>query len=328
MVGSGLKTSTSLGGVRYLESALSTGPSAPNFGSTGNFGMPGMPGLRPPYTTDDEGGNLLSNDDGSLEVYPSLNGTPHGTQVQPANRYQAPRPTSNPVTPGRLGHDMRPGSGHVLNNPATLSQNQPLSSYDQRTATSAMNSIKGDVMMGGLAGNGAPHQQSSRHLPQQLPQSPYSYPSSQQSPQQPYPSPHASILSQTQAQHQHPHQQSTPPGQSAITPKESPQLPAPKPAVVELEPKKKQTKAPKAAATTKKGGQAKKNSKAQLDNVLVPETGRPDAGSSHTMASPYSNIDSSMAGHNRMYNNSLTPASLAQHHQQYPSFQQQQQHQP
>ncbi|KAF9919524.1 hypothetical protein BGZ65_012061, partial [Modicella reniformis] len=267
MVGSGLKP-TSLSGVgsinrpAYLDPALSTGPNASSFGSTNSFGMANMSNLRGAYGADDEGGNLLQNDDSSLEnVYSPLNGATHGNPVQAANRYP-PRPGSNPVTPARLGHDMRSGpGGHVLNNPTTLSQSQPLS-YDQRTAAPAMG-IKGDVMIGGggVAGNSAQHQQSSRHLNQPLPQSPYSYHSTQQSPQPPYPSPHTSILPQPQAQHQHPHQQSTPPGQSVITPKESPQLPAPKLTVVEPEPKKKPTKATKPAAGAKKGGQAKKNSK-------------------------------------------------------------------
>ncbi|KAF9355665.1 hypothetical protein BGX34_010325, partial [Mortierella sp. NVP85] len=344
MIGSGLKPPTSLSGVNsvgrgYLDPTLSTGGA--NFGSTNNFQMPNMPSLRQTYGgADDENGNLLPHDDSSLEnVYSPLNGA-HGNQVQSANRYQqqqqqqAPRPNSNPVAPGRLGHDMRSGpGGHVLNNPTTLSQNQPLSSYDQRTATPAM-SIKGDVMIGGggLAGNNAQHQQSSRHLNPPLPPSPYQqyHSAQQQSPQQPYPSPHGSILSpaQAQAQAQHPHHQSTPPGgQSAITPKESPQLPTPKAAIVEPETKKKPVKATKAAAGSKKGNQAKKTSQAQLDNVLSPETGRPDAGSSHAMPSAYGGLDSSsMVGHNRMYSNSLTP-SLAQHQQQYPSFTQQQ-HQP
>ncbi|KAF9957509.1 hypothetical protein BGZ70_009490 [Mortierella alpina] len=268
-------------------------------GSANSFNMTNMQNLRNAYGTDDE--------------------------VQAANRYQAQRAGNTPVTPGRLAHDMRPGQGsHVLNNnPTTLSQNQPLSPYDQRTATPAM-SLKGDVMLGGagVAGSGAQHQQPSRHLNPALSQSPYSYHSAQQSPQQPYPSPHASIL--PQPQHQHPHQQSTPPGQSALTPKESPQLPAPK---IELEPKKKQAKAPKAAAGAKKAVQGKKGLKAHLENVPSPEAGRSDQGPSHAMASTYNNMDSSMVNHNRMYSNSLTPASLAQHQQQYPSFQQQQQQQ-
>ncbi|KAF9343830.1 hypothetical protein BGX26_005152, partial [Mortierella sp. AD094] len=311
MVGSGLKPAASLGGVNsvgrgYLDSALSTGPNPSSFGPTNNFGMAtSMPNLRNAYGGDDEGGSLIPNDDNPLEAYPPLNGNPHSNQ---ANRYQAPRPANNPVTPGRLAHDMRPGAGgHILNNnPTALSQSQPLSSYDQRTATQAM-TLKGDVMLGGggVAGGSTQHQQSSRHLSQALPQSPYSsYHSTQQSPQQPYPSPHASIL--PQSQHQHPHQQATPPGQSAITPKESPQLPAPKTAIVEPE-KKKQPKAPKAAAGAKKVGQGKKNSKAQLDNVPSPETGRVDAGSSHAMASAYNSVDSSVTGHNRMYSNPLTP---------------------
>ncbi|ORZ24824.1 hypothetical protein BCR41DRAFT_234311 [Lobosporangium transversale] len=339
MVGSGgLKPSTSLGNVssvnrNYLDSALSTGPSAPSFGSTNNFGMAGMTNLRNTYGADDEGGNLIPNDDNSLDgVYQPLNSNPHGNQVQSAGRYQAQRTGSNPVTPNRLAHDIRPGQGnHILNNnPTTISQNQPLSSYDQRTTTPAMNSIKGDVMLsgGGVTGNSTQHQTSSRHLNQPLPQSPYSYHSTaQQSPQQPYPSPHNSIL--PQSQHQHAHQQSTPPGQSALTPKESPQLSAPKAAIVEPEPKKKQQKAPKAAAGAKKTAQGKKNPKIQPDNVPSPELGRTDTGSSHAMTSPYSSVDSTVPGHNRMYSSPLTPAALAQHQQQYPSFQQQQQqHQP
>ncbi|KAF9386341.1 hypothetical protein BGX21_000827, partial [Mortierella sp. AD011] len=313
MVGSGLKQAASLGGVNsvgrgYLDPALSTGPSPSNFGPTNSFGMAAsMPSLRNAYGGDDEGGSLIPNDDNPLEAYP-LNGNPHSNQ---ANRYQAAsRPANNPTTPSRLAHEMRPGANsHILNNnnPTTLSQSQPLP-YDQRTATPAM-SLKGDVMLGGggVGGvGGGQHQQSSRHLGQALPQSPYSsYHPTQQSPQQPYPSPHASILSQSQ--HQHPHQQATPPGQSAITPKESPQLPAPKAAVIVEPEKKKQPKIPKAAAGAKKVGQGKKNSKAQLDNVPSPEISRVDAGSSHAMASAYSNVDSSVAGHNRMYSNPLTP---------------------
>ncbi|OAQ26384.1 hypothetical protein K457DRAFT_689874 [Linnemannia elongata AG-77] len=168
MVGSGLKTptSTSLGGVGsvgrgYLDT-LSTGPNTPTFGGANNsFSMTNMPNLRNAYGAEDEvtnftkGGNLISSDDSPLDVYPPLNGAPQSNQVPAANRYQPARPSSNPVTPGRLPHDMRSGpSGHVFNsnssnnNPTTLSQNQPLPSYDQRTATPAM-SLKGDVMIGG-----------------------------------------------------------------------------------------------------------------------------------------------------------------------------------